>query len=100
MYYKYTRTTCVYMYYVYLLVATCTLCVHMRIHVLYVYAIYICISPDMYMNIHIQIYTHMKQFWIVCSMCQTYWAHVFRIGCARHPVTACNQLGLIVRLPT
>ena len=40
MYYKYTRTTCVYMYYVYMLVATCTFCVHMRIHVLDVYVIY------------------------------------------------------------
>ena len=42
----------------------------------------------------------MKQFWLVCSMCQTYWAHVFLIGCARHPVTACSQLGSSVRLPT
>ena len=46
--------------------------------------------------------THMKQFWFVCIMCQTYWAHVFLIGCARHPVTACNQpeLGSNVQLPT
>ena len=38
----------------------------------------------MYMHTHI--YMHMKQFWFVCSMCQTYWAHVFLIGCARHIV--------------
>ena len=44
----------------------------------------------------------MKQFWLVCGMCQTYWAHVFLIGCARHPVTACNplELGSSVQLPT
>ena len=42
----------------------------------------------------------MKQFWFVCSICQTYWAHVFLIGCARHPATACSQLGSSVRLPT
>ena len=43
---------------------------------------------------------HTKQIWLVCSMCQTYWAHVFLIGCAKHPVPACSQLGLSVRLPT
>ena len=42
----------------------------------------------------------MKQFWFVCSMCQTYWAHVFLSGCARHPVTACSPLGSSARLPT
>ena len=42
----------------------------------------------------------MQQFGFVFSMCQTYWAHVCFIGCAGHPVTACNQLGSIVRLPT
>ena len=45
------------------------------------------------------IYIHTKQFWFVCSMCQTYWAHVFLSGCARQPVTACSPLGSIVRLP-
>ena len=98
MYYKYTRTTCVYMYYVYTLVATCTLCVHMRIHVLYVYVTCICIASDMCMHIHI--YIHIKQFWFVCSMCQTCRAQVFLIGCARHLVAACSQLGSRARLPT
>ena len=42
----------------------------------------------------------MKQFWFVCSMHQTYWAHAFLIGCARHMVKALSQLGSSVRLPT
>ena len=96
----FTCITCVYMYYVYMLATTCTSCVHMRIHWLYVYVIYIytCISFDAYMHTHI--YIHMKQFWFVCSMCQTYWAHAFLSGCARHLVTACSPLGSSVRLPT
>ena len=63
----------------------------------YIY-IYICICPDTYLHIHI--YIHMKQFWLVCSMCQTYWAHAVLSGCARQPVTACSPLGSIVQLPT
>ncbi len=51
------------------------------------------------MYIHIHIYTY-ETVWFVCSMCQTYWAHVFPIGCARHHVSACNQIGSSVRLPT
>ena len=83
------------MYYVYMLVATCTSYV-------YVKYMYICLLLDMYMHIHIYIYIHMKQFWLVCSMCQTYWAHAFLVGCARHPATARNQLelGSSVQLPT
>ena len=56
----------------------------------------------MYLSAYSYIYIHMKQFWLDCGMCKTYWAHVFLIGCARHPVTASNQLelGSIVRLPT
>ena len=40
----------------------------------------------------------MTQFLLICSMCQTYSAHVFPMGCARHPTTACSQLGSSVRL--
>ena len=52
----------------------------------------------MYTDIHKHI--HMKQLWLVWSMCQNYWANVFLIGCAIHPTTACSPLGSIVRLPT
>ena len=81
-------------------IQTCTSCVHMHIYiyVLYVYAVYI--SLEMYTHIHIYIHVQMPQFWFVCSMCQTYWAHVFLIGCAWHLAQACSQLGSNVRLPT
>ena len=44
----------------------------------------------------------MKHFWLDCSMCQTYWANVFLIGCARHLAPACSQLelGSSIQLPT
>ena len=103
MYNMYACTTCVYMYYVHMLVATCThvyICVCMYYIMNIMSYIHICISPDMNMHIHKFIYIHMKTFWLVCSMCQTYWAHVFLFGCARLPVMACSQLGSIVRLPT
>ena len=54
----------------------------------------------MYLHIHVYIYAYENSCWFVCLMCQTYWAHVFLIGCASHPVTACSQLGSSVRLPT
>ena len=70
---------------------TCTICIcHIYIHIYVSHLICTCIF----------IYIHMKQLWFVCSTRPSYWTHVFLIGCARHPATACSQLGSIVRLPT
>ena len=76
------------------------LCIHVGSHLYaYVYVIYIYVSL-LKCTLTFHKHIHTKQFWLVCSMCQTYWAHAFLSGCARQLVTACSPLGSSVRLPT